>query len=175
MMMNLKISLLIGSSCVLAMAGTAGAQVAGGGAPTAPTGGVRSQDVAAANRQLDNDYNILASRGVPVTNKSREHDQLGSKPKRGSAVPAAVEDMKAGTQVRDVKGVLVGTIAAPAPGVVVDPNQAVVDTGQTKIGVPLEAFGKDDKGLLLSVTADKFNQLVAQARTSNSSPPTQSN
>jgi hypothetical protein len=39
----------------------------------------------------------------------------------------------------------------------------VIDTGQTKIGVPLNAFGKDSQGLLLSITAEKFNQLVAQA------------
>jgi hypothetical protein len=43
-----------------------------------------------------------------------------------------------------------------------DPTQPVIDTGQVKIGVPLNAFGKDDKGLLLSITAEKFNQLVAQ-------------
>jgi hypothetical protein len=170
-----KIFRLIGGGCALAMAGTSGAQMTGGGAPAAPLGGPRVQDVAAANRQFDNDYNILASRGVKVTNKSRDHDAIAAKSKRGSIAPATAVDMKAGTQVRDIKGVPVGTIAAADPNVAVDPGQAVVDTGETKIAVPLEAFGKDDKGLLLSVTADKFHQLVAQARTGNSSPPTQSN
>ncbi len=171
-MMKSKIFHVIGGACALAMASAAGAQMTGPAAPAAPQGGVRVQDVAAANRQMDNDYNILASRGVKVTNKSRDREPLG-KSKRGSPVRAVAEDLKPGAQVRDVKGVVVGTIAAADPGVVVDPNQAVVETATGKIGVPLEAFGKDDKGLLLGLTADKFNQLVAQARTSN--PPTQSN
>jgi hypothetical protein len=51
----------------------------------------------------------------------------------------------------------------------------VIDTGQTKIGVPLIAFGKDDKGLLLSITAEKFNQLVAQAHAGSQAQSTKSN
>jgi hypothetical protein len=97
---------------------------------------------------------------VKVTNQSTRTDV---KHKNASVVPASAADIKAGTPVRDIKGVPVGTIAALASNeVVADPNQAVIDTGQTKIGVPLSAFGKDDKGLLLSITAEKFNQLVAQ-------------
>jgi hypothetical protein len=69
-----------------------------------------------------------------------------------------------------------GSIAKLAENeVTADPNQAVIDTGLTKIGVPLAAFGKDDKGLLLSITAEKFNQLVAQAHASNQVQPAQSN
>jgi hypothetical protein len=96
---------------------------------------------------------------VKVTDQSR----TGSRQKRGSVGPATAADIKAGAQVRDIKGVPVGTIATLASNeVVADATQAVIDTGQTKIGVPLSAFGKDDKGLLLSITAEKFNQLVAQ-------------
>ncbi len=51
----------------------------------------------------------------------------------------------------------IGTIAS------VDANQAVLDTGQSKVGVPLIGFGKDDQGLLLNMTAAKFNALAAQA------------
>jgi hypothetical protein len=155
--MRMTILISIAGVVALAAASAAGAQ----GAPSAPTGGVRSQDVAAANRQIDNDYNILAGRGVKVTNQSTRTDIKHKK--NASVVPATAADIKAGTQVRDIKGVPVGTIAALASNeVVADPNQAVIDTGQTKIGVPLSAFGKDDKGLLLSITAEKFNQLVAQ-------------
>jgi hypothetical protein len=42
----------------------------------------------------------------------------------------------------------------------------VIDTGLVKIGVPTSAFGKDDKGLMLSITAERFNQLVAQVKAS---------
>jgi hypothetical protein len=160
----------IAGGAALAAASAAGAQ---GVAPSAaPTGGVRSQDVAAANRQIDNDYNTLVGRGVKVT----DQDRANARSKHASVVPATAADMKAGAQVRDVKGVLLGTIATLTSNeVVADPNQAVIDTGQTKIGVPLDAFGKGDKGLMLSITAEKFNQLVAQAHASSQAQPTQSN
>ena len=155
---------LLGSSVASAQAGPAVA---------APTPGVRSQDVAAANRQVDSDYNTLAGRGVQVTNKDRAN-MPKPQVKHGSVVAATAADIKAGAQVRDIKGVPVGTIATLASNeVAADPNQVVVDTGQTKIGVPLMAFGKDDKGLLLSITAEKFNELVAQAHAKT--PAQQSN
>lgn len=130
---------------------------------TAPTGNVgsgpRAQDVAAGNRQFDNDYNTLAGRGVAVTNMDRKGAS-----KRQVAVPATAADIKAGAQVRDVKGVPIGTIATLAANEVTsESDQPVIDTGHGKIGVPLSAFGKDDRGLLLSITAQTFNQLVAQA------------
>ena len=136
--------------------------VAANAQTVAPTGNVgsgpRAQDVAAANRQVDNDYNTLAGRGVEVKNMDRKGG------KRVSAVPATAADIKAGAQVRDVKGVPIGTIATLGPNeVTADSDQPVIDTGHGKIGVPLSAFGKDDKGLLLSITAQTFNQLVAQA------------
>lgn len=161
----------IAAGAAVAAAGSANAQ----GAPVeVPTGGPRPQDVAATNRQIDNDYNTLAGRGVKVTNKDRA--QSKSTQKRASAVPATAADIKAGAQVRDVKGVPVGTIAALAENeVATDPDQAIIDTGQTRIGVPLSAFGKDDKGLMLSITAEKFNQLVAQVHARAQAQPTQSN
>ena len=137
--------------------------VAANAQTTAPTGNVgsgpRSQDVAASNRQFDNDYNTLAGRGVAVTNMDRKGAS-----KRSVAVPATAADIKAGAKVRDVKGVPIGTIATLAANEVTsESDQPVIDTGHGKIGVPLSAFGKDDKGLLLSITAQTFNQLVAQA------------
>ena len=154
----------------LGVASAASAQGTPAGGPPAGAGnmgGPRPQDIAASNRQVDSDYNTLAARGVKVTNQSR----ADSKQKHASLVPATAADIKAGAQVRDIKGVPVGTIATLAANeVVADPNQAVIDTGQTKIGVPLSAFGKDDKGLMLSITAAKFNQLVAQVHAKAPAP-----
>jgi len=137
----------------------ANAQAQGPGAMASPLAGApRPQDIAAANRQTDSDYNTLAARGVAVNNM----DKNG--PKRRHPVPATAADIKSGAQVRDVKGVPIGTIASLGPNeVTADSDQTVIDTGHGKIGVPLSAFGKDDKGLLLSITAQTFNQLVAQA------------
>ena len=172
--MRMTLFFSIAGGVALAAASAASAQVMGGGgvAPSAPTGGVRSQDVAAANRQLDSDYNTLAGRGVKVTNQ----DRVNARPKHASAGPATAADIKAGAQVRDVKGVPVGTIATLAANeVAADPTQTVIDTGQIKIGVPLSAFGKDDKGLMLSITAEKFNQLVAQVHSKAPAPEPRTN
>ena len=169
--MRKTILFAIAGGVAVAAASAASAQMAGPPPGAATAGGPRSQDVAATNRQTDNDYNTLAGRGVKVTNQDRVNVKA---PKRASVGPATAADIKAGAQVRDVKGVPVGTIATLAANeVAADPNQAIIDTGQTKIGVPLSAFGKDDKGLLLSITAEKFNQLVAQVHAK--APESQSN
>ena len=151
----------------------ANAQIAPGGGvggPAAPAPGtVNSRDVVSANRERDAAFNRLAGDGVKVTDRDREP---AAKPKKHtSAVRATAEDVKAGAQVRDIKGVVVGTIATLASNeVIADSSQIVIDTGQTKIGVPLSAFGKDDNGLILGITAEKFNQLVAQASASAPTP-----
>ena len=167
--MRKTILLGIAGGLILVPAVAANAQSAP--APTMPAGsggGVRSQDVAAANRELDSSYNTLSARGVKTTDKDREN----ARSKHASAVPATAADIKGGAQVRDVKGVPIGAIAALAPNEIVsDSDQIVIDTGHGKIGVPLAAFGKDDKGLLLSITAQKFNQLMAEASAQASAAP----
>jgi len=163
-----------------AAASAAGAQ-AGPGGPPAGVGtnmgdsGPRPQDIVASQRQQDADYNTLAARGVQVTNQDRASLPRPSG-KHGSVTLATAADIKPGAPVRDIKGVPLGTIATLAPGeVAADSDQAVIDTGQSKIGVPLTAFGKDDKGLLISITAEKFNQLVADAHSGSQAQSTQSN
>jgi hypothetical protein len=145
-----------GESAANAQAEPAQMAPAGAGAP-------RVQDMAASRRQFDNDYNILAGRGVEVTNMDRA-DQKGAM-KRPIPVAATASDVVAGAPIRDIKGVPVGLVATLAANEVADPDSVVVDTGQTKVGVPLNAFGKDDKGLMLGITAANFKQLVAQANT----------
>lgn len=170
-----KFGCSIAGGIALAAASAAGAQTIPAAGPppgVSNTGGPRPQDIAAANREVDNDYNTLAGQGVKVTDKSR----ADYKRKHQSVVAATAADIKPGVQIRDIKGTPVGAVATLASNETVsDPNQVVVDTGQTKIAVPLSAFGKDDKGLLLSITADKFNQLVAQAHASSEAQPASSN
>jgi hypothetical protein len=130
-------------------AGVANAQQAGGGGPVPGAGD--STRITSDSRDANAAYNQRISSGVKTTNGD---DQPR---KKKGAVPATAADIKAGSALRDAKGVPIGTIVSA------DANQAVVDTGQTKIGVPLNAFGKDDQGLLLSMTADQFNQAIAKA------------
>lgn len=72
-------------------------------------------------------------------------------------VAATAADIKPAASIRDVNGAPVGTVVSGTD------QQVVVDTGQTKIGVPLNLFRKDDKGLLLGVTAQQFNDAIAKA------------
>ena len=73
----------------------------------------------------------------------------------GAALTPA--DFSAGAALRDSKGVQVGTIVSA------DASSVVVDTGQTKIGVPAKFFTKDKQGLALIITADQFNAAIAKA------------
>ena len=81
----------------------------------------------------------------------------GNVKQAAKTAPATAADLKAGASLRDSQGVQVGTIAS------VDGERIVIDTGKDKIGVPLNILGKDDKGLMLSITADQFNQAIAKA------------
>lgn len=126
----------------------------GSGVPAVGTSG-DSTKVVAGNRENTAAYNSLIGATDPKSSKSPDRPA-----KHSAAVPATAADIKAGSPLRDVKGVGIGTVAS------VDADGVVVDTGQTKIKVPLMAFGKDDQGLLLAITAAKFNELVAQAHAS---------
>jgi hypothetical protein len=135
---------LAGGAATMALAQT-------GGPPAAPPGSGNSAAMSNANRDAITGYNHVVASGDLQAKKddgSRRHS---------APVPATAADIKPGTVLRDIKGVRIGTIAS------LESDRAIVDTGQSKIGVPLIGFGKDDQGLLLNMTAEKFNQLVAAA------------
>ena len=133
-------------------AAVANAQAAapGSGTTSVGTSGNATQ-ISGANRENNSAYNQLVGAGDQIAKPT----ERPSRP--GKAVPATPADIKAGAALRDIKGVPVGSIVS------VDATQAIVATAQGQVGVPLVAFGKDDKGLLLGMTADKFIALVAQA------------
>ena len=139
---------------VLALASAASAQQGGGPPPVIPGagGGPRAQDVAAANRAVDSDYNTLAGRGVAVTNKSRDGVRPGAP---SGPVAALAADLSAGATVRDRNGVQVATVEG------LEPDGAIVKAGDRLAKLPLDAFGKDDNGLLLAVTAAEFQAAIA--------------
>ncbi|RYE02825.1 MAG: hypothetical protein EOP61_07105 [Sphingomonadales bacterium] len=87
-----------------------------------------------------------------------------AKPKavKGSrAVPAAPEDVIVGSEIRDSKGVVLGKVDS------VSMAAAVVASTGGKVEVPLEAFGKNNKGLLLAMTKPEFDAAVAAANKPN--------
>ena len=78
-------------------------------------------------------------------------------PAAAQPVAATAADIKPGAVLRDVNSAPVGTIVSGTD------QQVVVDTGQTRIGVPLSLLKRDDKGLLLGVTARQFTDAIARA------------
>lgn len=150
-MTRTAIRFLITLAFAAAGATQANAQAAGAAGPLPGTGD--STKISQGNQQNNSDYNHLVSSGNDKPRKADDRPQA-----RQAPVAATAADIKAGAALRDIKGAQIGTIVS------VDANQAVVDTGKTKIGVPLVAFGKDDRGLLLGMTSDKFNELIAKAQ-----------
>jgi hypothetical protein len=154
------LSVVIGVS--VAGAGAASAQVSSqGGAPTPGSGD--STKITSDNREANATYSQrMGSADLKPSSTS-------DRPKKHSAIKASLADIKAGASLRDLKGVQIGTIVSA------DANQVIVDTGQTKIGVPLIGFGKDDQGLVLNMTADQFKQAIANAHAKSQASASQSN
>jgi hypothetical protein len=138
----------LGALAVAATAGTAGAQQVGGAGPEIGTGDAARSSAATRDQQANYNRligNIDAPNAMPTGVK-------------GKSKPAVVADLRAGSPLRDIAGVPIGRVALVAQ------DGVVVDTGRTKIKVPTVAFGKDDLGLLLGISAAKFGELVARAQ-----------
>ena len=75
----------------------------------------------------------------------------------GRAVPARLADIVAQAIISDSGGQPVGTIET------VEADGAIVTTAAGKVKVPLDAFGKNRKGLLIGMTKEDFDALVAKA------------
>ena len=75
--------------------------------------------------------------------------------KQKGARPATQADIVAGTEIRDNKGVPIGTVDR------LDADGVVVATTSGRVKVPLEAFGKDSKGLVFAISKAEFDQMLA--------------
>ena len=156
-MSNRIIAVMLGTvgGAALALASAASAQQGGGPPPVIPGsgGGPRAQDVAAANRAVDSDYNTLAGRGVSVTDKSRADSR---QPRQRGPVAALAADLTVGATVRDKNGLQIATVEG------LEADGAIVKAGERLAKLPLDAFGKDDAGLLIAITAVEFQAAIAQ-------------
>lgn len=81
----------------------------------------------------------------------------------GRSRPAEVTEVVAGKPVNDSTGQLIALIEK------VEPDGAILYNGAANVKVPVEAFGVNKKGLLLDMTKDAFDELVAQAVSSKKS------
>ena len=155
----MKSSLLIGAFASLMLGSTAAnAQMGGGTAPPQPGPLPDANAVAKGTLEQARGYNHAAN-----ALEGRNAEAMSKK----SASKATAADVTVGATVRDVNGQTIGKIAS------VEADGAVVDTGQSKVKVPLESFGKDKSGLLIGITVAKFNEMVAaaHAQTVASAPP----
>lgn len=86
-------------------------------------------------------------------------DKLSSEARMqlGRSRPAKAAEVVAGKPVNDSTGQLIALIEK------VEPDGAILYNGAANVKVPVEAFGVNRKGLLLDMTKDKFDALVAQA------------
>lgn len=77
---------------------------------------------------------------------------------RARARPAKPAEVKPGSEVRGTKGAVLGVVESASM------TAAVVSSAGGTVEVPIDSFGIDAKGLLLAVTKEDFDALVAQAR-----------
>lgn len=146
----MKKSLLVAAFGSLVLGSTSAYAQMGGSAPPQPSDiHPDSNAVTANNREQVAAYNRVADtlEGRHAVNVSRQ----------ATVSKASAADITVGAALRASDGKPIGKIAA------IDPDGVVVDTGQSKVKVPLDAFGKDKSGLLIGITAANFNDIVAKA------------
>ena len=145
---------VLAAGVLIASAGAASAQVAGAGGPLPGAGD--STKITSENRDALATYNERMGSG---DFKSKNADRV----KKKGPVAAVAADIQAGAALRAVDGPLIGTVDS------LNADQVIVNTGESKIAVPLLGFGKDDNGLVLNMTAAKFKDAVAKARAAHAS------
>ena len=72
--------------------------------------------------------------------------------------PVTISDVRAGNAVHDTEGGVVGTVES------VDERGAVVSTGRARARLPFSSFGRNGRGLVISMTRAQLEAEVA-ART----------
>lgn len=100
--------------------------------------------------------------GEAGTEAEAEADaQAAAGPQGGGAEPiiaATAADVRAGVAVLDPEGGVVGTVES------VDAEGAVVSTGSVRAKMPISSFGKNARGLVISMTRAEL-EAAAAART----------
>jgi hypothetical protein len=81
--------------------------------------------------------------------------RAAKKAPKNAAVPATQADIVAGSEIRDNKGVPIGKVDR------LDADGVVVATTGGRVKIPLDAFGKDDKGLVFAISKAEFDQMLA--------------
>ncbi len=116
-------------------------------------GGMQGPDSVVRINGDTSNRDALAARDAAMTAAGKSESR-----KVGRTGPAAPEDITVGSELRDNKGELIGTIDS------VTMATAVVDYSSGKVAIPLEAVGKNNKGLLVAMSKADFLKMVATAQ-----------
>jgi hypothetical protein len=150
--------LFVASAFALAVPAAASAQVA------ADTGATVNNQ-ATTNTAADPGQ-APADSSAQAADQAATGTQANAAADAGPVVPATAADVQAGATIRDPKGGTVGTVES------VSPQGIVVATGKSRVQLPLTSFGKNNAGLIISVTRDELDAqaaaAAAQAQTSTS-------
>lgn len=130
--------------------GTAHAQ-GGAGAPAGP--GYTAENTTVKNGG-DTSYREAERARDDAVRAQRTRDRT---PSSARSVAAQPDDVVAGAEVRDKKGEVLGQVDSVSVG------SAVLVTAAGKVELPLDVFGKNNKGLLLDTTKADFEKAVAEA------------
>lgn len=135
----------------IGIAGWAGAAFAQAGVPTPGT--VNGASAASNYREETASYNSVIGKvgSDPVA------VEKSKRAARAKAVPAAPADVIPGATVRDIKGETIGKVES------IDGDSAILVFASGKIRFPIIGFGKDQQGLLISLTTKEFLALVEKA------------
>ena len=146
--MSLKLGLLTAAASLAVFGLPAGAQPE---APPADAQAEQAADQAVAEARAE----VAAEAGVPA-------DAGAQSDAADAASPVTISDVAEGSTVRDTAGGLVGTVES------VDETGAVVSTGRLRAKLPFSSFGRNSRGLVISLTRA---QLEAEARAAAARTP----
>lgn len=147
---------LVGAAAAAALTGTAaGAQVPTG--PGYPGGVPGTNDPYARPNEMGPNDKVTSREEQLREGMQRAADKRAAEAGAGAARPAKAAEVTAGAAVADKAGKALGTVER------VETDGVVVAAAAGKVKVPLEAFGKNRKGLLLAVSKAEFDGLVAKA------------
>lgn len=97
----------------------------------------------------------VEAEGEGEADTAAEAEADDGSPAGGSIVAATRSDFRAGAEVRDPEGGLVGTVES------VDDDGAVVSTGSVRAKLPFGSFGKNDRGLVISLSRAELEAAAA--------------
>ena len=107
------------------------------------------------SREQEEGFNRIVNQGAKVEDE-QGRERLARRRAAGP-VAATAADISAGATVRAKDGLQIATIER------LEADGAVVRAGNRLAKLPVDAFGKDDNGLLINVTAAEFQTAIAAA------------